>query len=75
MVDMYLQAKRDGDAAKRFFRRLLRSHGREPRKGVTDKLPGYGVAHRELMPETITSTNQYENNREEQPHETTRVVA
>ena len=34
VVDVYLQAKRDGVAAKRFFRRLLRSHGREtPRPG------------------------------------------
>jgi len=27
IVDVYLQAKRDGAAAKRFFKRLLRSHG------------------------------------------------
>ena len=70
---MYLQAKRDGAAAKRFFKRLLRSHGSEPRKIVTDKLRSYGVAHRELIPETIHSTQQYENNRAEQSHEATRV--
>jgi putative transposase len=73
VVDVYLQTKRDGVAAKRFFKRLLRSHGEEPRKIVTDKLRSYGVAHRELMPETIHSTKQYENNRAEQSHETTRV--
>ena len=73
MVDVYLQAKRDGAAAKRFFRRLLRSHGAEPRRIVTDKLRSYGVAHRELIPETIHSTQQYENNRAEQSHEATRV--
>ncbi|MEH6593485.1 MAG: IS6 family transposase [Halioglobus sp.] len=73
VVDVYLQAKRDGAAAKRFFRRLLRSHGGEPRKIVTDKLRSYGVAHRELMPEVIHSTEQYENNRAEQSHEATRV--
>jgi len=73
IVDVYLQAKRDGAAAKRFFRRLLRSHGGEPRKIVTDKLRSYGVAHRELIPETIHSTEQYENNRAEQSHEATRV--
>jgi putative transposase len=70
---VYLQAKRDGAAAKFFFKRLLRSHGSEPRRIVTDKLRSYPVAHRELMPETIHSTNQYENNRAEQSHETTRV--
>lgn len=73
MVDVYLQTKRDGAAAKRFFKRLLRSHGGEPRKIVTDKLRSYGVAHRELIPETIHSTQQYENNRVEQSHEATRV--
>jgi putative transposase len=73
VVDVYLQAKRDGAAAKRFFRRLLRSHGSEPRKIVTDKLRSYGVAHRELIPEAIHSTEQYENNRVEQSHEATRV--
>ena len=39
----------------------------------TAKLRSYGVAHRELMPETIHSTKQYENNRAEQSHEATRV--
>jgi len=73
VVDVYLQSKRDGSAAKRFFRRLLRSHGGEPRKIVTDKLRSYGVAHRELIPETIHSTKQYENNRAEQSHEANRV--
>ena len=62
VVDVYLQAKR-----------LLRSHGSEPKKIVTDKLRSYGVAHRELMPDTIHRTKQYENNRAEQSHETTRV--
>ena len=73
VVDVYLQAKRDGAAAKRFFKRLLRSHGGEPRKIVTDKLRRYGVAHRELIPDAIHSTKHYENNRAEQSHEATRV--
>ena len=38
---------------KRFFRRLLRSHGGEPRKIVTDKLRSYPVAYREVIPESI----------------------
>ncbi|MFT7288130.1 MAG: putative transposase [Halieaceae bacterium] len=73
VVDVYLQSKRDGAAARRFFKRLLRSHGGEPRKIVTDKLRSYGVAHRELIPEAIHSTQQYEKNRAEQSHEATRV--
>ena len=73
VVDVYLQAKRDGAAAKRFFKRLLRSYGGEPRKIVTDTLCSYGVAYKELIPETIHNTQQYENNRAEQSHEATRV--
>ena len=73
VVDVYLQSRRDGAAAKRFFKRLLRSHGGEPRKIVTDKLRSYGVAHRKLMPDVTHSTKQYENNRAEQSHEATRV--
>jgi putative transposase len=73
VVDVFIQARRDGAAAKRFFKRLLRSHGGEPRKIVTDKLRSYGVAHRELIPDVIHDTNQYANNRAEQSHEATRV--
>ena len=73
VVDVFLQAKRDGAAAKRFFMRLLRSHGGEPRKIVTDKLGSYGVAHREVMPELIHITDLYANNRVEQSHEVTRA--
>ena len=40
---------------------------------MTDKLRSYGVAHRELMPDTIHSTQRYENNRAEQSREATRI--
>jgi putative transposase len=73
VVDVFLQKRRDGKAAKRFFKRLLRRHRGEPRKIVTDKLRSYGVAHRELIPETIYKTTQYANNRCELSHEPTRV--
>jgi putative transposase len=39
---------------------------------VTDKLRSYGVAHRELMPETIHDTTRYANNRAELSHQPTR---
>ncbi len=73
VVDVFLQARRDGAAAKRFFKRLLRNYGGEPRKIVTDKLKNYGVAHRELIPESIHDTSQYANNRAELSHQPTRV--
>ena len=45
VVDVFLQRRRDSAAAKRFFKRLLRSHGQEPRKIVSDKPGSYVVAH------------------------------
>jgi len=73
VVDVLLQARRDGKAAKCFFRRLLKRHEDEPRKIVMDKLRSYGVAHRELIPEAIHDTSQYANNRAERSHQPTRV--
>jgi putative transposase len=63
VADVFLQKRRDGTAAKRFFKRLLRRHKGEPRKIVKDKLRSYGVVHRELLPEAIHDTSQYANNR------------
>ena len=73
MVDVFLQVRRDGAAAKRFFKRLLKAHHGEPRKIVTDKLMSYGVARRELIPDTIHNTSRYANNRAELSHQPTRV--
>ena len=73
MVDVFLQARRDGNAAKRFFKRLLRTHRNKPRKIVTDKLGSYRVAHRELIPDAIHDTSQYANNRAKVSHQPTRV--
>ena len=73
VIDVFLQSRRDGAAAKRFFKRLLRGQGGAPREIVTDKLRSYGVAHRALIPETIHNTARYANNRAELSHQPTRV--
>ena len=71
-VDVFLQDRRDGRAAKRFFRRLIRRHAGEPRKIVTDQLGSYRVAHRAWAPDSYPVTDRYANNRAEQSHEATR---
>jgi putative transposase len=73
VVDVLLQARKDAEGAKSFFNRLLTVHGGEPRKVVTDKLGSYGVAHRELIPNSIHDTSRYGNNRAELSHQPTRV--
>ena len=73
VVDVYLRKRRDGAAARRFFKRLLKSHHGESRKIVTDKLTSYGVIHRELIPDTIHDTSRYANIRAELSRQSTRV--
>ena len=73
VVDIYLQARRNAKAAKRFFKRLLKSNNGDPREIVTDKLGSYRVAHRELIPDVDHNTEQYANNKAELSHQTTRV--
>ncbi len=73
VVDVFLQERRDSQAAKRFFQRLITSNQGNPRKIVTDKLRSYRVAHRELIPDTIHDTSQYANNKSELSHQPTRV--
>ena len=73
VVDVFVQDRRDAKAAKRFFKRMLKTHKGDPRKIVTDKLRSYGVAHGELIPESMHDTSKYANNRAELSHQPTRV--
>ena len=49
-IDILVQRRRNQRAAERFFRRLIKGQGRDPRWLVTDKLRSYDAAHRTLMP-------------------------
>jgi len=51
VLDILVQARRDAQAAKRFFKRLLKGLQYEPRVIVTDKLRSDGVAERQLLPD------------------------
>ena len=72
VIEILLQSRRNRWAAARFFRKLLKGQGREPRWLVTDKLRSYVAAHRTAMPSVMHSTLQYENNRAEVSHQPTR---
>ncbi len=48
-LDVLLQPRRDKEAAKRFFRKLLKGLRYVPRVIITDKLKSYGAATREIM--------------------------
>ena len=72
LIDILVRPRRDGRAARRFFRRLLKSQRQEPVRLVTDKLGSYRVAHRDLMPLVTHDTRRYANNRTEVSHQPTR---
>src|SRR5688572_16982109 len=50
VLDALVQSRRDKKAAKRLLRKLLKKQDRAPRVMVTDKLPSYGAAKKEIMP-------------------------
>ena len=70
-IDILMQKRRNKQAAKRFFRKLLKGQCASPRRTITDKLKSYSAAHREVMPSVTHSTKQCENNRAEVSHEPT----
>ena len=71
-IDILLEPRRDQHAAERFFHRLLRTQGSEPRRLVTDKLGSYAAAHRRVMPSVPHETTRWANNRAEVSHQPTR---
>ena len=56
VLDILVQSRRNKRAAKRFFRKLLKRQGREPRRLLTDKLRSYSAVHRTVMPSVVHST-------------------
>ena len=71
VLDILVQDRRDGKAAKRFFKRLLKGL-QVPRVIITDKLRSYGVAKRHLLPDVEHRQSRYLNNRAENSHRPTR---
>ena len=62
IVDVYVSAKRDTNAAHRFFATAIRAHG-DPVDVVTDRAPALGVMIDELLPGAFHNMEQYANNR------------
>ncbi|WP_461090337.1 IS6 family transposase [Streptomyces incanus] len=72
VLDILVRHRRDKDAARRFFRRLIKTTRTVPRVVVTDKLRSYRAAHREVMPSVEHRCHQGLNNRAENSHQPTR---
>jgi putative transposase len=72
VLDVLVQSRRDKRAAKRLLHKLLKRQCRAPRVMVTDKLPSYGAAKREVMPGVEHRRHKGLNNRAENSHQPTR---
>ncbi|WP_043342332.1 IS6 family transposase [Belnapia moabensis] len=72
VLDVLVQSRRDKRAAKRLLRKLLKQQCRAPRIMITDKLPSYGAAKREVMPGVEHRQHKGLNNRAQNSHQPTR---
>jgi len=72
VIHILVQSRHNRLTALQFFRKLLKSQGREPHRLVTYQLGSYKSAHRATMPSVVHITRQYENNRAEVSHQPTR---
>ena len=71
-LDVLVQRRRDQQAAKRFFRKLLKGLRYTPRVLVTDKLKSYGAAKAQIKPGVEHRQHKGLNNRAEVSHQPTR---
>ena len=72
VLDISVQRRRDKQAAKKFFRKLLKGLTYVPRVIVTDQLASYGAAKREHLPGVEHRPHRYVHNRAEHSHQPTR---
>ncbi len=68
IIDVYVSARRDGPAAKKFFTRAIKANGSEPAEVVTDKASTYPAVLDEVLPGAFHNTDKYANNAVETDH-------
>jgi transposase-like protein len=72
ILDLLVQPRRDKAAALKLMRKLLKKQGYAPNVLVTDKLPSYGAAKRELGLSAHHEQGLRKNNRVENSHQVVR---
>jgi putative transposase len=73
VLDILVQRRRDKNAAKKFFRKLLKGLQYVPRVIITDRLGSYSAAKAEVMPGVEHRRHKGLNNRAENSHQPTRL--
>jgi putative transposase len=72
ILDILVQRRRNKNAAKKFFRKLLKGLTYIPRVIITDKLKSYGAAKQDILSGVEHRQHRYLNNRAENSHQPTR---
>ncbi len=72
VLDILVQSRRNKQAAKKFFRKLLKGCQYVPRVLITDKLASYSAAKKEVLPSIEHRQHKRLNNRAENSHQPTR---
>jgi putative transposase len=72
VLDILVQSRRNKQAAKKFFRKVLKGLQYVPRVIITDKLKSYGAAKREILPGVEHRQSRSLKNRCENSHRPTR---
>jgi transposase-like protein len=68
VIDVFVSARRDAKAARRFFERAIGATNVTPAEVTTDQAPAYPAVLEELLPAAWHRTEQYTNNRVECDH-------
>jgi putative transposase len=68
VLDELVQNRRDTKAAKRLLTRLMKKQGMAPKRIITDMLPLYRAARRQVMPRVEHRSHKGLNNRAENSH-------
>jgi len=71
VLDILMQSRCNRQAAKRFFRKLLKGSRYAPRVLITDKLKSYAAAKTQIMPGVEHREHKGLNNRAELSHQRT----
>jgi transposase-like protein len=68
VIDVFISARRDADAARRFLERAIATTRITPIEVTTDRAAAYPAVLDDLLPATWHRTDQYSNNRVEADH-------
>jgi transposase-like protein len=68
VIDVFVAARRDAKAARRFFEQVISTTRVRPSEVVTDQAPTYPVVLEEVLPAAWHRTHRYANNHVEADH-------